>query len=61
MHESINEYAEEYQAELKENLKLSKYNNQLRSVWLKMVKDYPYLYNLNDYAQACKKAKLLIF
>lgn len=60
-HEAINEYAQEYQAELKDNLKLKNYNNQLRDVWLKMIKDYPHLYNILDYGKACNEAKLLIF
>ncbi len=53
--ESINEYAEEYQAEHIKGLKLLAYHNQLQRVWLKMIKDYPHLYDLNDYFTAYKK------
>ncbi len=54
-HDAIDEYAEEYQAEHIKGLKLLAYQNQLQLVWLKMIKDYPHLYNLNDYLAAYKK------
>ena len=60
-HETINEYAQEYQAELNDNLKLKNYTNQLRSVWFFMILDYPHLYTFDDYRTACEKSNLLIF
>jgi hypothetical protein len=54
-------YIEEYQAELKHRLHITRYPTQLRDVWLKMVKDYPNVYSMDDYYEACKKAGLLVF
>jgi hypothetical protein len=54
-------YIEEYQLELRDELSLTRYPHQLTSVWLKMVKDYPHIYSMEDYFEACKTAKLLVF
>ncbi len=59
--ETINDYAEEYQAEQLENLRPDRLHIQLQNAWLKMVKDYPHLYKISDYFKACKKSKILIF
>ncbi len=59
--ESINEYAQEYQSEQSENLRPDRLHIQLQNVWLKMVKDYPHLYTMQDYYHACNQSKILIF
>ncbi len=59
--ESINEYAQEYQAEQSKNLRPDSLHIQLQNVWLKMVKDYPHLYTMQDYYHACNQSKILIF
>jgi hypothetical protein len=60
-HETINEYAEEYQAELKEQLKLKRYHHQLKMLWLDLIERYPETYTIFDYNEACKKTNQLIF
>ncbi len=60
-YESINEYAQEYQAEQLENLRPNRLHIQLQNVWLKMVKDYTHIYTMQDYYHACNQSKILIF
>jgi hypothetical protein len=57
----LNEYAQEYQAEREEGLKLKHYPHQLKMLWLDLIQRYPEKYSSFDYNKACEKAGLLIF
>lgn len=37
------------------------YEYQLRKLWLQLIERYPHIYKVDDYFQACAKARIKIF
>jgi hypothetical protein len=61
MSDKNNDIYYEHQREMQEEMQLRNYQNQLRSVWLKMVRNYPHLYTMDDYFAACTKIGMWSF
>jgi hypothetical protein len=61
MSHKANDIYDEYWEEMQEELRMRNYENQLRSVWLKMVRNYPHLYTMDSYFDACTKAGMWSF
>jgi len=45
-----------FKAEMREK----RYQNELRKCWLQMIENYPEIYSIDDYVQACYKARIPI-
>lgn len=44
----------------KSEMREKRYQNELRKCWLQMIENYPEIYSIDDYVQACHKARIPI-